>query len=333
LLIFILGIINIISVITPAIHQRVQRLQDFIPVDAIAASNYFDEDIDAFLAYRISGNYAVVLENPVAETPKKIKQCIVLFEKYCYENSLKTIYYRVPEESLQLYKQLSKKCLFMGQEGVVDLQSFTLEGGKNKPLRNVVNKVIERGYKSTIHIPPIKDGVMQKLKAVSDEWLASSDRTEIVFSQGMFDWAELKQQTIITVENAEEKVIAFLNIIPDYAPGEGTYDLIRKTNDAPNGILDFILIELFRYLKLQNFSTVNIGFAPLSGLNDPHTFTEKSMKFAYEKIKSFSQYKGLRNFKEKYLPEWHNKYLVYSNDYDLLQVPAILTKVIRPDND
>lgn len=294
---------------------------------------FFPENIDAFIAYRVAGNYAAVLENPVGSSQQEIKQSIRLFDRYCYDNGLKSIYYRVPEESLPMYKELSKKSLFIGQEGVVDLKCFSLEGGKNKALRNALNKVSERGYKCSIHQPPIKDGTMQKLKAVSDEWLLSTDRSEIVFSQGMFIWGELKQHTIITVENPEEKVIAFLNIIPDFAPGEGTYDLIRKTDDAPNGVLDFILVELFKYLKSQGYSTVNLGFAPMSGLDDPHTFPEKSMKFAYEKIKSFSQYKGLRNFKEKFFPTWHNRYLIYTNDYDLLQVPNVLNKIIKPDND
>jgi len=54
------------------------------------------------------------------------------------------------------------------------------------------------------------------------------------------------------------------------------------------------------------------------------------MRFAYEKIRSFSHYKGLRAAKEKFSPEWHNKYLIYDQDYDLLQVPNVLTKVIKP---
>jgi len=41
LLIFVLGLVNIISSITPAVSERVQRLEDFIPLDAIAASNFF----------------------------------------------------------------------------------------------------------------------------------------------------------------------------------------------------------------------------------------------------------------------------------------------------
>ena len=48
-LIFILGIINIVSVMTPAIHERLHRLQEFIPLDAIEASNYLVLVAGAFL--------------------------------------------------------------------------------------------------------------------------------------------------------------------------------------------------------------------------------------------------------------------------------------------
>jgi len=291
---------------------------------------FLTEGIEAFISYRVAGNYAVVLENPVAGNDEDLKTFISRFDTYCYENSLKNIYYRIPEESLQLYLEKGKKSMFIGQEAVVNLETFSLEGGSRKSLRNAINRIREHGFRATVHTPPIKDGVLQKMQSVSDEWLNYTERNEIIFSQGMFDWQELKQQTIITVENPEEKVIAFLNIIPDYTPSGSTYDLIRKTADAPNGIMDFILIEMFNYLKSKEYKFVNLGFAPMSGMNDAHTFKEKSMKFAYEKIRSFSQYKGLREFKDKYDPVWYNKYLIYANDYDLIQVPAVLSKVIKP---
>lgn len=291
---------------------------------------FFAESKKSFISYRISGNFAVVLENPVAENREEMKRCIEEFDLYCYQSGLKSIYYRVPEESLGIYHQLRKKDLFLGQEGVVDLAVFKLEGGARKPMRNAINKVIDRGFKATIHEAPVRDGILQKIKSVSDEWLVDMQRTEIIFSQGLFDWDELKQQTIITVENPEEKIIAFLNIIPDFAVGEATYDLIRKTKDAPNGVMDFILVELFNYLKLKEYTRVNLGFAPMSGLDDARTFPEKSMKFAYEKIRSFAHYKGLREYKEKFDPQWHNKYLIYQHDYDLLQIPTVLANVIKP---
>ena len=288
------------------------------------------EGINAYISYRVSRNFAVVLEDPVAENREEMKKCIVSFGRYSYENGLKEIYYRVPRESLPVYHGLSKKSLFLGQEGIVDLNSFTLEGGEKKSIRNALNKIKEQGYTTHINTPPLRDGLIQKLRAVSDEWLKLTEREEIIFSQGMFVEKEIKDQTVISIENSEEKIIAFLNIIPDFVKNEGTYDLLRKTADAPNGIMDHILVELFKYFKANGIRYVNLGFAPMSGLDDPHNFTEKSMKFAYEKIRSFSHYKGQRDYKEKFNPQWNDKFLIYSNDYDLVQVPGVLAKVIRP---
>ncbi len=291
---------------------------------------FFSKSEKAFISYKISGSYAVVLESPVAENLHEFEICIKEFNKYCFENGLKSIYYRVSEESLPIYKKLHLKELFIGQEGIVKVANFSLSGNKRKSLRNAINKVKAQGNKVVLYQAPIKDGVLQKIKSVSDEWLLDTGRKEIVFSQGMFLWDELKKQTILTIENEEEKIIAFINIIPDYAKNEITYDLIRKTKDAPNGALDYLLVELFNYAKTKQINFVNLGFAPLSGLNDPHTFPEKSMKFAYEKIKSFAQYKGLREYKDKFNPVWYNKYLIYQHDYDLLQIPSVLANVIKP---
>jgi phosphatidylglycerol lysyltransferase len=286
--------------------------------------------VDAFVSFRVAGNFAVALENPVAENQDLMKECIVAFDRFCYDSGMKSIYFRVPEESLPVYNSLGKKSLFLGQEGIIDLETFTLEGRDRKTLRHAINQVSEKGYTTTVHTAPVKDGTLQKLKSVSDEWLRETGREELVFSQGMFKWEELKQQTILTAESPEEKIVAFMNIIPDYAYGEGTYDLLRRTSDAPHNVTEFLLIRLCEYLKSQGFRYVNLGFAPMSGIDDPQTFPEKSMHFAYEKIKSFSHFKGQREFKERFFPQWSNRYLIYDHDYDLLQVPRALSRVIKP---
>ncbi|KKX47989.1 hypothetical protein [Sphingobacterium sp. IITKGP-BTPF85] len=41
----------------------------------------------------------------------------------------------------------------------------------------------------------------------------------------------------------------------------------------------------------------------------------------------------MRDFKEKYATIWENKYLIFGNDFDLLQLPQALSKVMKPDNE
>lgn len=334
------------TLITPFIRKSVQEKTELNEAMAISglygksALDYFktyydkllffNEARDCFISYKVSGNFAVILEDPVAGNQETMRKCLLLFDKYCSDNGLKAISYRVPAGSLPIYKSLHKKSLFVGQEAVVDLTTFTLQGGDKKRIRNAMNKVAETGFRLHVYESPLKEGLLQKLKAVSDNWLLDMEREELVFSQGMFIWDEIKQQTVLVAENDEEKIVGFLNIIPDYAKDEATFDLIRKTSDAPNGVIDFLHVELFKYIKQKNIRYLNLGFAPLSGIEIPDDITERSMKFAYEKIKSFSHYKGLREFKDKYDPVWYDKYLIYEHDFDLLQIPALLSKVIKP---
>jgi len=229
-----------------------------------------------------------------------------------------------------LYEKLGKKVLPIGQEGVVNIGNWTLTGVNKRGLRNAINKVTKLGYTFQVNNPPQKDGFLQQLEAVSEEWLKNSNRSEIVFSQGLFNENELKTQVIFTIENAEKKVVGFVNLIPDYKKGEATFDLMRKTEDAPGGTMDFLFSGMFDYLKETGYKTCNIGMVPMSGIDDPENLQERLIKVAYEKFKQFEHYKSLREYKDKFKPEWHMMYMAYSDPYDLIYIPGALEQIIEP---
>ena len=283
-----------------------------------------------FLAYKIEGSYAVVLELPVCERDEYMISLMEEFEQFCYGNGLRTFYYRVPEESTEMFWQLKRKVLFIGREAILNLKTFSLSGSKMHPLRNAINKAKKMGFTFHIYPPEIKDGIIQKLQQVSDNWLKTPGKTEMIFSQGMFLPELVKKTTVLTIENPEEKIVAFLNIIPDYVKGEGTYDLIRITDDAPTGIIYFLLTEMFEYFKEQGINKVNFGMVAFAGIEDAKTVGERSIKFALERIKLLSHFKGQYHFKDKFNPDWVNKYLVYDSEYDLVQFPAVLRGVSKP---
>lgn len=330
------------SLLKPYFSKPYNEKQDFKDADAIlckyghSALDYFktypdkllffNEDRTAFLSFKITRHFAVVLENPVAADAGKIKALIRNFDNFCDENGFVSIYYRIPGSSLAMYAELGKKSLPIGEEAILGLKTFSLEGNKMKTTRSAINRLTAEGYSLKVYQPPIKEGVLQKLELVSNTWLKELDQKEVAFTQGVFDKVLLKEQVIITVEDQEEKVHAFLNIIPDYAPGETTYDLIRKVGDAPNGVLDMLLAQTFLYLKSKDYKTVNLGLAPLSGI-DGIDMKEKTIRYAYENLKAFGHFKGLRKYKDKFLPQWEKKYIVYSHDYHLLQVPQALKRV------
>ena len=290
---------------------------------------FFNESRDGFLAYGVANGFAIVLDEPVCADENKIPM-LNAFSMYCRRLGLKTAYYRVDECSLGYFETLKMKKILIGQEAVMDIENFSLEGKNKKALRNSLNSLAKKGYSITTFVAPLPDLLVEQLRLVSDEWLATFDKSETIFSQGMFDERSLQYQDVIMALNPENVPVAFLNIIPDYTPGGFTYDMIRQTTNAPGGCIDALVIAAIEYGKEKKLLQLNLGLAPMSGIDTPCSPAERLVKFAYEKIKHFQHYHGLRDFKEKYATGWLNKYLLYENDFDLIQLPAALNRVMLP---
>ncbi len=290
---------------------------------------YFDKQIffnakrNAFVAYKVARNYAVVLEKPVAPDALTLRTVLREFEVFCKESGLQPVYYRVPESDLGLFGK--RKNLRIGQEAWTDVQAFSLQGKDAKALRNAFNRAEKEGMEFKLYQAPVRMGVLQKCKAVSDAWLAEG-RHEIGFSGGIFSYEELRRQTILTVEDSEERVMAFMNLIPDYAPGEATYDLMRRLPDAPGWVADFLMSNLLLHLQNAGYKRLNLGLSPMGGLAGD-SLPERTLQFAYQRVKAFAHYQGLHAFKEKFANIWENRYLVYSSDADLLAMPQVLSTV------
>jgi phosphatidylglycerol lysyltransferase len=312
-------------------HELVERFGDS-PVDHFKTYRdklfYFSDQFEAFIAYRIANGFAIVLEEPVCADDSKIP-VLQEFDSHCHKMGLKTAFYRVDETGISYFNYLKKRKLLIGQEAVLELEKFTLEGREKKSLRNALNSLQKKGYGTSICYAPLQKELVMELKQVSDEWLRHYEKKEIVFSQGVFDEKEIVQQDVIIIRDEVGKLKAFLNIIPDFVPEECTYDLIRKTADAPGGCMDALIIELVKYAREKKLKYLNLGLVPMAGIAQPENTAERLIRYAYEKIKRFRHYTGLREFKEKYATIWVNKYLVYENDFDLIQLPAALNKAMQ----
>ncbi|MEO8582614.1 MAG: phosphatidylglycerol lysyltransferase domain-containing protein [Flavitalea sp.] len=290
---------------------------------------FFSDIHEAFVAYRVARGFAVVLEEPVCAEEHKM-EVLEEFDRHCRKMGLKPAFYRVNENSIHWFNQLKKQKLMIGQEAILEINNFTLEGKDKKSLRNGLNALQKKGYEINYCTGPQTEEMVAKLKVVSDEWLESYNKEELIFSQGLFDEKEIAQQDIIVLNDIDGNIQAFLNIIPDYTEDEITYDLIRKTNNAPGAAMDALIVKLIDYAKAKKKTYLNLGLVPMSGIIEPDNTAEQIIKLAAEKIKRFNHYKGLREFKEKYATIWENKYLVYDSDFDLLQLPIALNKIMKP---
>ncbi len=98
-------------------------------------------------------------------------------------------------------------------------------------------------------------------------------------------------------------------MMPSYTEEMTSIDLMRYSKEAPSGIMDFLFINLFEKAKEDGFQTFNAGMAPLANVGESkYAFLgERLAGLVYRYSQGFYGFKGLRNFKSKYVTEWEQK--------------------------
>jgi phosphatidylglycerol lysyltransferase len=205
--------------------------------------------------------------------------------------------------------------LKVGDDAIVELDKFSLDGGAMKELRHTVNKTEKAGTKIREWQPPIPNGVMQQIKAVSDEWLQIAGRRERRFTLGLFDWDYVKSTSAVAAVDSEDQVLAFVNVIPSYKKGEATIDLMRRTNASTPGVMDYLFIKVFQRFKDQGYTRFDLGMAPMSGFQEGEeaTFEERAIHYFMQHMNFLFSFKGLRAYKAKFATLWEPRYVIYED--------------------
>ncbi|HMV99322.1 MAG TPA: phosphatidylglycerol lysyltransferase domain-containing protein [Acidobacteriota bacterium] len=277
---------------------------------------YFSETGHSFLAYRVSGRFALVLADPVGPEAE-IEPLLRGFLKFCEENDWNVGFYQTLPDFLPIYQRLKFQHLKLGVDAVVDLATFSLSGSRMKKLRHLINHLEKEHITFSIVTPPVAPEVMAQLSQVSNAWLGIPGRRERQFALGQFDVAYLQTTPIALAVDATGSVLAFANLIPSFSPGEATIDLMRHRPDAPNGIMDFLLINLFWFCRDQGYQRFNLGLIPLLGQpNEVPTIGEKTLHRVSQPLQFFFSFEGLKRFKGKYATSWESRYAVFRTPFD-----------------
>ena len=278
-------------------------------------------------AYVVKGRVALVLGDPIG--PKSdAADCIKGFKNYCSTNDWLPAFYQVLPDYLKLYLNAGFRSIQIGQEGIVDLPSFTLEGGQRKNIRTSVNKMKRLGYFAEALNAPHPSTVLQELGDVSNEWLSSRNTSEMRFSVGWFDLDYLNTCPVLIVRNEEQKIVAFANVLVEFQADEISVDMMRHRANAEKGTMDFLFAALIGWARDQGYSRFSFGLSALSGIGihpkDP--VVERALRYVFEHVKQFYNFKGLHDYKDKFGPVWLPRYLMLPT---MASLPAVASGLIR----
>ena len=279
---------------------------------------------NAFIMYGIEGRSWISMGDPVGpddEWPELLWK----FRELCNYHDGWPVFYQIENTHLDLYLDIGMTFLKLGEEARVDLKEFSLEGSANRELRYALNKIQKQGYTFDI-IPQQQTGeIIDKFQDISDLWLKEKNTREKSFSLGSFS-KEYISNFPIAVARKNNDIKAFANIWTTGQKEELSLDLMRHLPDCPNGIMDYLFVEIMLWGKQQGYECFNLGMAPLSGLTD-NTLAplwHKFGTFVFRHGEHFYNFNGLRHYKQKFNPVWQPRYLACPRG---LMLPRILTNL------
>lgn len=288
----------------------------------------FDEQRRGFIMYGVEGRTWAALGDPVGP-PETHANLIRLFLERCDDYAATPVFYEIRKESLHRYADFGLTFVKLGEEAVVELAAFGLEGSRGKPFRHALKHLENHGATCRVLCAQCVRDVMDDLRAVSDDWLEQKAGGEKGFSLGFFRPDYIARFAVAVVERGG-RIIAFANIWPGPDRTELSVDLMRFHHDAPNGVMEGLLVHVMRWGKEQGYRTFSLGMAPLSGFERSPVapLWNRLGSFLYAHGETFYNFQGLRAYKEKFHPVWQSRYLAYPGGLTLPRTLADVAALI-----
>ncbi|MDU2830333.1 MAG: bifunctional lysylphosphatidylglycerol flippase/synthetase MprF [Anaerococcus sp.] len=227
------------------------------------------------------------------------------------------VFYEINKDITMKVHEYGFNFMKFGESANVNLDEFNLDGKKKKNLRKTINKISRDGYTFEVMKGPFDGKTIKRLQEISNSWLG--DSKEKGFSLGFFDKDYLNIGDIGLVKDPDGKIIAFANLCPIYYKNWATIDLMRYEENV-DGLMDYLFINIFSYLKENNIKYFDLGMAPLSNVGVMrHSFLQEKMVYTIFKLGDhYYSFEGLKAYKDKYASFWEERYLSYSKGSSLI---------------
>src|SRR5205085_4172097 len=267
----------------------------------------FSESGRAVIMYGVEGRSWVAMGDPAGPDEEK-SELIWRFRELCDLHAALPVFYEIERQHLHYYLDLGLTLQKIGEEARIPLEDFSLEGGSRKWMRKMQRKVETEGCCFEIVEDP--KPILSELRDISDAWLAEKKTREKGFSLGFFA-EDYVGRFPVAVVRRDDQIVSFANIWITGDKGEVSVDLMRHRTDAPNGVMDYMFLQLILWSKEQGYESFNLGMAPLSGLENRSlgTVWNRVGALAYRFGENFYNFQGLRQYKEKFDPVWEPMYL------------------------
>ena len=294
---------------------------------------------DTVVAHAVYGTVCLVSPDPIGPVAER-DEAWRAFRRYVDANGWALGGLGIGEDWLPIYRSSGMHDLYVGDEAVVRVDRFTLDGGRFKGLRQAVNRIAKYGYRISFHDPAHLDPDLQESLR---EVMTKSRRGDVErgFSMTLgrvFDPSDRGLLLAVVHGPADPGApegtlgppVAFCQYVP--APGIGGYslDLMRRDDgEHPNGLIDFAVVETIKELKARGMKGLGLNFATMRAVlagEAGEGVSQRVQAWLLRRMGDSMQIESLWKFNAKFDPDWQPRYAIYDAPENTLAVAIAVAR-------
>jgi lysylphosphatidylglycerol synthetase-like protein (DUF2156 family) len=274
------------------------------------------------VAYAVRGGVAVVAPDPVGP-PDERAAAWAAFRRHAAGNCWSIVVVGAGAEWLPTYQAAGMTAIYAGDEAVVDVGRFSLEGGRNKTLRQAANRLANAGYRVSFHDPSaLEEARAEELRAmVGDSRQGDVERGFSMTLSRLFDPRDIDLLLAVAV-GPDDRAAAFCQFVPAAGIDGYSLDLMRRANGPhPNGLTDFVVIRTIEELRARGRSGLGLNFATMRAVlagDVDDTWLNRRQRAVLRRLGEDMQIETLWRFNAKYDPDWLPRYVVIDGPDQIL---------------
>jgi lysyl-tRNA synthetase, class II len=221
-------------------------------------------------------------------------------------------------------RETEMSALEFGDEAVVEVEDFSLDGRTMRNVRQMVNRVERAGYTSTIYrLRDMPSDVGRTFRDQAASWRGTE--TERGYSMALGRIGDPADGECVAVAATKDGVLrAFLHFVPWGTDGL-SLDLMRRDRAADPGLNEYLITAALRACPDLGVTRVSLNFAVFrSALERGGRLGAGPIIRAWRGILVFAsrwfQIESLYRFNAKFQPDWLPRYVVYPTARDLPRI-------------
>jgi lysyl-tRNA synthetase class 2 len=277
------------------------------------------------LAYRVIRGVALVSGDPVGP-PEQAGQALDSFLAHVQARGWRIAVMGASARLLDTYRTRGLHPLYHGDEAIIDVTAFSLEGRRMRTVRQAANRLARKGFTSEIVMTGDASAALRaELAEVEHTWLRGRARKGFTMELDSLFRLDTDDALFVIGRDDQGQVSGFLHLAVCGPSQSLSLSAMPRRRDTPNGLTAWLITEAVAWARGHGFTHLSLNFSPFAGLlatRGELGSVQRMQRQAVLRLKRVLalQLDNLLRFNGQFSPAWRPRYVVLQAWADLPRV-------------